>query len=242
MQISDFVFPKLPKDHYESALSVLMVLGPRLLMMRCLPSLMMTQPMELQKSPPKERRLFPGWCKDVWMISETYFAASQLSRGLRGCHLHDYTIIHEYVDFFCLSQWPWNQVNNNGWSALIWCAINGCEEVATALLSASANYLTADNEGRTGRGLFLGPVSGVVAAVWRKPDGRKWVNICKTHIKSYIPDILCGISALMLLFLSLTYWDAHPRHGLLVGGQLQDCWLSCWGRMMSTLDSLGTGF
>eukprot|EP00435_Cladocopium_sp_Y103_P035426 s3103_g9.t1 len=41
------------------------------------------------------------------------------------------------------------KVNNNGWSALIWCAINGCEEVATALLSASANYLTADNEGRT---------------------------------------------------------------------------------------------
>jgi hypothetical protein len=43
------------------------------------------------------------------------------------------------------------QVNNNGWSALIWCAINGCEEVATALLSASANYLTADNEGRSRR-------------------------------------------------------------------------------------------
>eukprot|EP00913_Durusdinium_trenchii_P018654 g17529.t1 len=37
-----------------------------------------------------------------------------------------------------------NAVNNNGWSALIWCAINGCEDVATTLMSASANYLTAE--------------------------------------------------------------------------------------------------
>ena len=35
------------------------------------------------------------------------------------------------------------QVNNNGWTALIWCAINGCEDVATALLTSSANYLKA---------------------------------------------------------------------------------------------------
>ncbi len=41
------------------------------------------------------------------------------------------------------------EVNNNGWSALIWSAINGCEEVASTLLAASANYLTADNEGRS---------------------------------------------------------------------------------------------
>lgn len=51
--------------------------------------------------------------------------------------------------FFLPIPVPAYQVNNNGWSALIWCAINGCEEVATALLSASANYLTADNEGRS---------------------------------------------------------------------------------------------
>eukprot|EP00439_Symbiodinium_sp_Y106_P056443 s1321_g7.t3 len=42
-----------------------------------------------------------------------------------------------------------NSVNNNGWTALIWCAINGCEDVATALLTSSANYLKSDNEGRT---------------------------------------------------------------------------------------------
>ena len=40
-------------------------------------------------------------------------------------------------------------MNNNGWSALIWCAINGCEEAASTLLGASANYLTADHAGRT---------------------------------------------------------------------------------------------
>ena len=60
-----------------------------------------------------------------------------------GCYIRDYVV------FFPAYPRALYQVNNNGWSALIWCAINGCEEVATALLSASANYLTADNEGRS---------------------------------------------------------------------------------------------
>ena len=68
-----------------------------------------------------------------------------------------YIIIKESISFCpstlkknpqVLTTQPLGEVNNNGWSALIWCAINGCEEVASTLLAASANYLTADNEGR----------------------------------------------------------------------------------------------